>query len=257
MPYNINDWFNDRLDNPPEDAITDAPLNTYNGSEYVINGVTYRNLEAQVKHNQDSDIELSDRIDTAVSRIETLEGKQIYWVQATGTTVTSGDFDDAVTNFQNGGLVILALFTLNTATIYYAEYVSPTIIDFRNILSDIAVGNECNSRVTYRWQKSSPTTLTQYKINSVPANSVETTLTNNNGRIPTSKAVQDALTSNGGVFWCTHGTTTDTEIQNALDAGKLPVVLYNGNLYVYYWTTAGYRYFMSFVNNTHSRIMMT
>ena len=262
--YNINNWINPSLDNPPEDAITDQPLNTYNGSEYVINGVTYRNLEAQVKHNQDSDKDLSERIDTTNARIDDvedeIEANKTFIVKASvnmGTYSTTDSWDDAKEALDNGVDVILDLIQSGNHQIYHPYAWNAGYITFVNIDQGTVMNATANTRVLFTWNRTSPTTLTRSSTYSLPYSVVQTALTYDNLHVPTGKAVADYLSNNNEIFWCTHGTTTEAEISQALTDGKLPVLLYNGNLYIYYWTTSGYRYFMSFVNNTHSRIMMT
>jgi len=262
--YNINNWINPSLDNPPEDAITDQPLNTYNGSEYVINGVTYRNLEAQVKHNQDSDKDLSERIDTTNARIDDVEDEveanKTFIVKASvnmGTYSTTDSWDDAKAALDNGVDVILDLIQSGNHQIYHPYAWNAGYITFVNIDQGTVMNATANTRVLFTWNRTSPTTLTRSSTYSLPYSVVQTAVTYDNSHVPTGKAIADYLSNNNEIFWCTHGTTTEAEISQALTDGKLPVLLYNGNLYVYYWTTSGYRYFMSFVNNTHSRIMMT
>ena len=97
MP-NINDWL------------------TYNGSEYEINGTTYRNLEAQVKRNQQVSIyaqQLSDNNNTQIEAFreeladyDLLDGyvtPQVYGAIADGTT----DCTDAIQQAVDSGKHVL------------------------------------------------------------------------------------------------------------------------------------------------------
>ncbi len=63
------------------------------------------------------------------------------------------------------------------------------------------------------------------------------------------------VTPDTEVFWCTYGTTTQTEIQAAVTAGKLPACKYNDNIYLYAGeSSAGYSQFTSVLYNIASRI---
>lgn len=193
-------------------------------------------------------------------RSELQSGELVY--------TTTADWDDTYDALLNGSNVIMQIDTLDmqqTSIVggsdYYVYTYSSTNIVFQNHTADLALSGTADAKETFTWSKTSPTVMTRSKLINVPVGAVEISVSDRDSYIPSSKAVKtyvdNTLATSGNVFWCTHGSTTDTEIQNALNANKLPVVVYNGNLYVYYWTTSGYRYFMSFVNNTHSRIMMT
>ena len=95
MP-NINDWL------------------TYNGSEYTINGITYRNLEAQVKRNQEVSVyakELSENNNTQIEAFreeladyDLLEGyvtPQVYGAIADGTTDCTDAIQQAIDSGKN------------------------------------------------------------------------------------------------------------------------------------------------------------
>lgn len=57
------------------------------------------------------------------------------------------------------------------------------------------------------------------------------------------------------IYWCTYGTTTQSDITTAVTAGKLPACKYGDNLYVYAGdSSAGYSQFTSILYNTASRI---
>lgn len=66
-------------------------------------------------------------------------------------------------------------------------------------------------------------------------------------------AAQDtAIAAIKGVHWCTYGTTTDTEIQAAIDAGKLPAVNYNDTVFLYHsWASnSGYTFSSSYIGGS-------
>lgn len=66
-------------------------------------------------------------------------------------------------------------------------------------------------------------------------------------------AAQDtAIAAIKGVHWCTYGTTTDVEIQAAIDAGKLPAVNRNNTVFLFHsWdSNSGYTFSSSYIGGS-------
>ncbi len=220
----------------------------YNASEYTVNGKTYRNLEAEVLYNHNLSEQNAEDIDALEGRMQTAENeiieleKKITWV-----TYDTTPFSDIYSGWSDNNLILMyrsgMLYTLVVCSNTTALFVHSRMTTAGQvIIRGIEVEN--TNDWTDLGQLYSSTSLTSTSDN----------------QVPTSKAVADylaaAIAANGGLFWCTHGTTTEAEIAQALTDGKLPVLLYNNNLYVYCWETAGYRYFQTSVNNSISRIQM-
>lgn len=65
-------------------------------------------------------------------------------------------------------------------------------------------------------------------------------------------AQDTAIAAIKGVHWCTYGTTTDVEIQAAIDAGKLPAVNHNNTVFLFHsWdSNSGYTFSSSYIGGS-------
>ena len=106
-------------------------------------------------------------------------------------------------------------------TIYYYSAVASTYCYFSS------QNGITNNRVMINTSTNSWTTSNVYlenisnKVTSISASSTDT-------QYPSAKCVYDAiLNSNTELYVCTYGTTTHTEVEQALSDGKLPICIYN------------------------------
>lgn len=94
---------------------------------------------------------------------------------------------------------------------------------------------------------------------------VDTTPTQNSNNLITSGGVYNAIASiptpTPEIFWCTYGTTTASEIQAALDAGKVPMVKFTSNnsegIYIYIHKYSDQHYFLCWQDSTKRQITVT
>ena len=252
----------------------------YNASEYKVNGKTYRNLEAEVLYNHRlseqnaADIDaLEGRMDTAEGDIDALEGRM---------DTAEGDIDALEGRMDAAEGDIDALEgRMDTAEgdIDALEDISPYSVIYNAVtgvcdktMGEIIAAKSSGRYVYLRDSNNSNTTyytISEFRTNGTKHYFKATRITGDDedpfinfldsdqcedNQYPT--LTYGEIWEGSPIFWCTHGTTTEAEISQALDDGKIPVLLYNGNLYIYCWATSGYRYFQTTINSSMSRIQM-
>ena len=121
--------------------------------------------------------------------------------------------------------------------------------------SDITTWNGKQDALTF---DSAPT---ENSTNPVTSGGVYTALTDKQDTLVGSGAGQNIKTINNTsvlgtgnidteeLFECTSGTTTYTEVETAVNSGKIPYVIYNSRLYFYYYSTGSVHYFTNSLDN--------
>jgi len=88
------------------------------------------------------------------------------------------------------------------------------------------------------------------KVNTISGNEASTQ------NYPSTKAVFEWVRDKNAIFWCTYGTTTATEIANAITAGKVPVVLSSNKLFVLAYDHTERYYFGAAYSNSSSYVSL-
>lgn len=107
----------------------------------------------------------------------------------------------------------------------------------------------CNSDDT--WQTAYSAALRSAdKVDTIVGNETAT------NKIPSAKAVYDAIVAGKEVFWATYGTTTASEIDAAVAAGKAVACYYGGSCYWYAGKENAYYWFFNIYSSTIKRIYL-
>lgn len=128
--------------------------------------------------------------------------------------------------------------------------------------SPIATVSKSGDTATITITDKNGTTTATVKDGSDASITIDPTPTQNSTNAVSSGGVYSAIASipapTPEIFWATYGTTTASEIQTALDAGKMPMVRHTINnsegIYIYLHKFADRHYFLCWQDNTKRQI---
>lgn len=128
--------------------------------------------------------------------------------------------------------------------------------------SPIATVSKSGDTATITITDKNGTTTATVKDGSDASITIDPTPTQNSNNAVSSGGVYQAIASIPApapeIFWCTYGTTTASEIQEALDAGKVPMVSYTSSnsegIYIYIHKYSDIHYFLCWQDNTKRQI---
>lgn len=179
-----------------------------------INGKIYRNIQEQVKENQDNIAELETKVDALEQAVEP-ESVPIQ-------ILVDNTYNDVVAYLEEGHNI---LYTVHNDRLYIYSNSTATYHEFVCMYSD-------NPRIYYRRLSNADVWSGSFKNIQTQSNMTQT-ISESTTLYPSAKAVHDYVGNIKAIYFATHGTTTYAEITTALNNNELPVCIYNDRCYIY------------------------
>lgn len=201
-----------------------------NGNARIITDLNvngYETVDETVKVGRDPTANLE------VATKQYVDNNGIYWI--TYGTTTLGEIKAAL---DKGSIVLYQNST--SSQIYHLTYFSYNSSDdygtaYLDCITSPGSSSPygSSSRVEISQLSSSPTYTTTTWTPELQGNKVTTiSSSSTNDQYPSALTVYNAIAGAPDIYWCAYGVTTGMQINNAINAGKLPVVYYNEYFYV-------------------------
>jgi len=229
-------------------------------------GDTFYVVETDIPDRWVSNLQLHSQVSTLAgttwlmnNEISTIIGN---WTAANLNFTSNGNSYTSIVGYTESGKIVLQYRNGSTPTEVYRAPAGWVNDAYKNI--SIINGTDVETANVISWFNTNATidsniyevTLPKLETVRVPVTSVSvnnSTITPVNGNVNiTVPTTTNELTNNSGfitlsdvpqeIYWCTYGTTTYTQITQALRDGKLPVCFYDNKEYVYVGLSTTNRY---------------